>query len=551
MKRRAAFRKCLPIDIQRLWRFRKGFLATACAASVCVIAAAPAAGARPSAIDHTVLKAIRTEGLDRSDAMRIEAELTDRIGARLTGSPAFEQALAWAAMRLRAVGAPSVAVERWGPFGLAWTQLGASISVSSPMPFPIAGQVTPWSPGTSGAVEGPALLLPKIRSEAELAVWRGRLRGAVILYGAAPVVDPDHLPRLLVPDAAARRIYATTAERSRVQENIAAYRSLNVDERAYAFFKQEGAVAVLKAAGTGGVLRVDETATMGWRPYLPGHRQTIASAAIPTESYGRIARLLAAGAPVRVALNLRVTLGRPDAPGGNVVAEIKGTDPAVAGEIVMMGGHLDSWTAATGATDDGAAVAVMIEAMRILHAAGVHPRRTIRVGLWGGEEQGTLGSLAYVQRHLGRIDFPSSEGDDAVPRSFAMPTHIEPGPGAARIKAYFNMDKGAGALMGVATRGNETAAAAALGWMPVVRDLGFDTVTTKAEAQVDSDSFAKLGVPVFDFYQPPRDDERTHHTNLDTLERVRPADLAQAATVAATLLYLAAQDEAPTRGSVR
>jgi hypothetical protein len=396
-------------------------------------------------------------------------------------------------------------------------------------------------------VEGQAVLVPKARSEGELAVWHRRLRGAVVLYGAVPTINPDHVPSLVVPDAAARRTYATTEERSWVQENIAAYRGLNLDERVYAFFAREGAVAVLKAAGGEGVLRVDETVTMGWRPYLPGHRQPIPSAAIATEDYGRIARLAAVGTPVRIALNLHVALGRPDAPGSNVVVKIEGSDPRVAGEAVIVGGHLDSWTAATGATDDGAAVAVMIEAMRILRAANVHPRRTIRVGLWGGEEQGTLGSLAYVQRHLGHIDFPSSEGDSAVPRSFAIPSRVVAGPEAARIKAYFNMDKGAGALLGVATRGNQTASAAALGWMPFIRDLGFDTVTTRAESQVDSDSFAKLGIPVFDFYQPPRDDERTHHTNLDTVERVRPADLAQAATVVATLLYLSAQDEAPTR----
>jgi len=309
------------------------------------------------------------------------------------------------------------------------------------------------------------------------------------------------------------------------------------------FFADEHAIAVLRAGGSGGVLHDDTNVSLGWFVYRPEHKQAIPSAVITSESFGRMHRLVSHGVPVSLRVNISTKFFGEHEPGSNVIAEIPGTDPALKDQVVMVGSHLDCWIAGTGATDDGAGSIIALEAMRILRALNIQSRRTIRIGLWGGEEQGIFGSSGYVGSHYGTVSYSTKPEEQVVPqflRQQSGPVTLKPD--HAKFDAYFNTDNGGGKFLGIFAEGNAPVAAIFEQRVAPLSDLGFTTVTMRNTGSTDHVPFDQVGLPGFQFIQDPRDYEtRSAHSNLDTYEGLSEEDMKQAATVMAVFLYNTAQ----------
>jgi carboxypeptidase Q len=458
----------------------------------------------------------------------------------------------WTRQQLAAMGCSNAHLESWGDFGMAWTQQSASLMLVQPSASVFLAQATPWSPSTPGPVTAEVIQVHGVDKEEDLAHLRGKLKGKVILYGEAPEspeVDPDKVPAMNLFKQGNPAMFSFPIDKpDRLMPDF--YRRLfggnALQEKVSQFFADEGAVALLKPGGSGGILHDDTNYSMGWFVYRPEHKQPIPGEVISNEAYNRMDRLLSHSVPVTVTIDINTKFGDDHAQGYNTIAEIPGTDPRLKSEVVMVGGHLDSWIAGTGATDNGAGVIVAMEAMRILNALHVQPRRTIRIGLWSGEEQGLLGSTGYVEHHFASLH-TSQAGEDAVMPRMLRPTVAppDPKPEAAQLDAYFNMDSGTGRLIGVGTQGNQGAATIFAEWIKPLADLGVTTVSLQTDLGSDHDSFQAAGLPGFGFLQVGRDyDSRTHHTNLDTYEHLSEPELKQAAVVEAIFLYNTAMRDA-------
>jgi hypothetical protein len=322
--------------------------------------------------------------------------------------------------------------------------------------------------------------------------------------------------------------------------------SITFKEKVSQLFASEGALAVLVPGGSGGVLHDDTNSSLGWYVYRPEHKQPIAEEVIANEDWNRMERLLENHVPVAVAINIDTQFSGDHVQGYNTIAEIPGTDPKLKDEVVMVGGHLDSWIGGTGATDNGAGAIVAMEAMRILKALDVHPRRTIRIALWSGEEQGLFGSAGYVASHLATLHYSTAKEDADTPQFVKLivaPPTMKPE--AAKFDAYYNMDNGTGKLLGVYVEGNAAIAPIFAQWMQPLADLGMTTISMRNTGSTDHFSFQQAGLPGFQFIQDPRDYEsRTHHTNQDTYDHLSAPDLKQAAVIEAIFLYNTAQRDA-------
>jgi carboxypeptidase Q len=496
-------------------------------------------------LDLKTISRIRQEGLLHSHVMEYASALADGMGARLTGSPEFDHAALWAVAQLKAIGVTRAYEEAWGDFGMSWTQVGTSLWLTEPTTATFSAQATAWSPATPGEIQTSVVLVPELTDEASFAAWRGKLKGKVILYGTAPPVVGSPEAAVFQVDQAwldARKRYPLRS-RNANQENAEFIRMLNFDEKVCRFFAQEGAVAILRTRGEAATYVDDTSVTMGWFVYQPQHRQALPSAVIAPDAYGRMARLVARGVPVSVRLDIQTKFGSEHVQGMNVLGEIAGVDPRLKDQVVMMGGHLDSWGGATGAADDGAGVVIALEAIRILTSLGLKPRRTIRIGLWGGEEEGTYGSLGYVNTHLAALEYSKAPEMRELPPNFQTPIAITPKPDFANFDVYFNLDNGDGRLLGINAENSLEAAQLFTQWTTTVSDLGFTAVSLRHSEDTDHASFDMVGLPGFQFLQDPRQDSRTHHTNLDTYERLSEPDLKQAATVLAIFIWNAAQQD--------
>ncbi len=513
---------------------------------------ASAQGAQPAAetLDLTTIARIRDEGLTRSHVMEYASGLFDGVGARLTGSPEFERGAQWCITQLKTAGVTDAHTESWGDFGMAWTQIGTSLLLTAPSNATLLAQATPWSPPTKGEVTASVILVPELHSEADFAAWKGKLAGKVILYGDPPKIDPDVKPALATTDKAALdRLMAYPLDGkgsadyfARIQELI---KPLLFQEKVGRFFADEHAVAALRTNMHDSVMEDDTLSTFGWFVYQKEHRQTLPSAVVSADGYGRMARLVEHGVPVTVKLNIQSKFGADHVEGENVVGDVPGTDPALKDQVVMMGGHLDSWIAGTGATDNGAGTIIALEAMRILKTLGLQPRRTIRIGLWGGEEEGIFGSLGYVNSHLATVGFSTDPKMKDIPVFAQAPASITPKADASKFDVYFNIDNGGGRLLGIYAEDNLEAARLFKQWGEPVRDLGFEAVSLRGTASTDHVNFDMAGLPGFQFVQDRRDyGSRTHHTNLDTYERLSEPDLKQAATILAIFAWNASQRDA-------
>jgi carboxypeptidase Q len=515
-------------------------------------AAAPPQPATES-LDLDTITRIRDEGFNHSRIMEYSSGLFDGVGPRLTGSPDFAKAEQWSIEQLRRMGVSNAHTESWGDFGMGWQQIGTSVLMTAPSTATILAQATPWSPATSGETVAEIVAVPDLKEQKDFDQWKGKLTGKIVLYGDAPKINPNPSNPLEHDDQAKLdhfRSYPLDGDQedSYVLSGDAAYWEKKFKEDAFLekvarFFADEHAVAVLRPGGFNGLLHDDTSSSLGWFVYRPDHKQPIPSAVIASEAFGRMNRLAAHNVPVSVRLNIATRFTGDHEQGSDVVAEIPGTDPALKDQIVMLGGHLDSWIAGTGATDNGAGAIIALEALRILRALDIQPRRTVRIGLWGGEEQGIFGSAGYVGSHFGTLTYSSKPEEEVLPefvRQQTGPIGIKPE--HSKLDAYFNADNGTGKFLGIFTEGNAGAAAIFQQWAVPINDLGFTTVSPRNTGSTDHVSFDQVGLPAFQFIQDPRDYlTRSHHSNLDTYERLSEPDLKQAAVIMAIFVYNTAQ----------
>jgi hypothetical protein len=522
-------------------------------------AADPYAEVQPATetLDLDMYQRIRDEGLNHSHVMEFATALMDGIGPRLTGSPNAKKANEWTRDTLTKIGLENAHLEDWGEFGLGWQQLNTWARMVTPDTAVLIVQATPWSPSTSGPVTGDVVFV-SIQSEKDLDQYKGKLAGRIVLFGAmreVPPVDKALFERYTdkqLEDEAAFPVNANAngippEMQARMRERMERSRLIDKVAQFFADEKVAGVIEPSRGAssggGSGGVLFDDNGATLGRTPYIAEKRVKIPVVVAAIESYGRLYRLTQAHAPCSVELDVESKFTGEHEHAFNTVAEIPGSDPKLKEQVVMVGGHLDSWIAGTGATDNGAGSIVAMEAVRILQTLGVKPRRTIRIALWTGEEQGLFGSKGYATQHFGSAKTSTAPEQMQLPefmRRAAGPLEVKPE--QKLISAYFNVDNGSGKIRGIYTQGNGAIAPIFAQWIAPLKDLGVTTITLRNTGGTDHLSFDAVGIPGFQFIQDSLDYEtRTHHSNQDVFERLQAADLKQIATVEAIFLYNAAQ----------
>ena len=510
--------------------------------AVVTLAAALHASAQEK-VDLDMISKIRYEGFRNSKIMEIASGLMDQIGPRLTGSPNVKRANEWTRDKLKEFGLVNSHLEAWEPFGRGWANEYTNVRMVSPDVATLIAYSKAWTPGTDGAVRGKVMRV-NIRGPQDMAKYRGKLAGKILLVGDDPEVKPSIEPlseryneksladigNYQIPSERNLQQFAQFAQRARLQRQI------------NKFFDDEKALAIIdhsRGAIGGGTVFVQQGGS-----YKVGQTVGTPQITLATEHWTRIARILADKKDVEMELNVKNTFyDGPDAMTQNdTIAEIPGTDKK--DEVVMLGAHLDSWHAGTGATDNGAGTIVMMEAVRILKALDVKPRRTIRIGLWTGEEQGLLGSQWYVAHHFGsrpESKDPERKGDPTVIRREAGPMTIKPGE-QSKVSVYFNVDNGTGKIRGVYLQENAAVEPIFEAWMKPFHDLGMDTLTMRNTGGTDHLSFDAAGIPGFQFIQDPVEyDTRPHHSNMDVYDRLQPEDLKQMAVIVASFVYMAAQ----------
>jgi hypothetical protein len=502
-------------------------------------AACAARAAEP--VDLGMVTRIRAEGFERSQVMDTLFQLTDVLGPRLTGSPQARQASEWTRQRLADWGFANAHLEGF-PFGRGWSFSRASVRMVAPREVPLAALPKAWTPGTEGPVRGPILTV-KLDKEEDFAQYKGKLAGKILLLEETP--RPERRPQRSDDDEAPVHRFSPTEladlekfEASDRSEDWhpRAIRRIRMQKALNEFLTAEGALATISVSGRGnGLLRV-----MGGGSWVPGENVGVPALVMAREPFAQLQRLLRAGKPVELEVDVAARFHDEDGKLYDTLAEIPGS--GVNPEVVMVGAHLDSWHTGTGATDNAVGCAVVMEAARILKALGVKPRRTIRVALWTGEEQGLLGSVAYVKAHFATRPPNTDPKQKGLPEDLKDETWpITPLPEHARLAAYFNIDNGGGKVRGIYAEGNTAAKPIFEAWLEPLHDLGADTVTLRATGSTDHVSFDRVGLPGFQFIQDELDYEnRTHHTNLDVYDRVPEKDVKQAAVVLATFLYEAA-----------
>jgi hypothetical protein len=512
-------------------------------ASLClalVLLLCPVLALAEEPVDLEMVSRIRDEGFRHSQVMATVRHLTDEIGTRVTGSPGMKAANDWTRQQLADWGLQNAHLEAY-PFGRGWTSSRSLVQVVKPYEVTLAALAKAWTPGTQGGpVRGP-LMIATYSSEEDFEKYRGKLAGKILLVGK---------PRDLVKEA--REIHERRYNREALDElalypvpdeeeegaPVSDYRKRTKLRAAFdRFAAEEKALATIDdSSNDWGIVRASRGGSE--KDEAP---RGLPSVVVSAEEYNRLYRLVEAGRKAEVEVDVRARFLTDDLNAYNTIAEIPGT--SAQDEVVLVGAHLDSWHGGTGATDNAAGSAIVMEAVRILKALGVKPQRTIRIALWSGEEQGLYGSQAYVSQHLGSRPKPK---DPAVAEmsEFEWPSSVGPfktKPEYAKLSAYFNMDNGGGKVRGI--YGQENAAVIPIfeAWMHPLRDLGATVVTMQPTDATDHIPFDAAGIPAFQFIQDELDySGRTHHTNMDVVDHLEADDLKQASVVVATFLYQAA-----------
>jgi carboxypeptidase Q len=498
-------------------------------------------------LDLTMYQRIREEGLNHSHIMEYASALMDGIGPRLTGSPNLQRANEWTRAQLAAMGCSNAHLEDWGEFGMGWRQLNTWVRMSSPDTAVFIAQAAPWSPATHGPLSGSAIWV-NAENEKDLEKYKGKLEGKIVFFGEMRDVKPVDKALFERYDDTQLKDLSEYQVRVGAREEFLQRFVQRAQFRAKAaqFFVEEHAAAVVLPSrdgrnngGSGGTIFDDSSAGLSWFSYQREHAQQLPVVVMAIENYGRVYRLLKANVPVTVEMDVETEFIGDHQHGFDTIAEIPGVDPKLKDEVVMVGGHLDSWASATGATDNGAGTVVAMEVMRILNALHVQPRRTIRVGLWTGEEEGLFGSEGYVKQHFGFVPLSTAPDQVNLPDFLRKPAGpLELKPEQQKISGYFNLDNGTGKIRGIYLQENAAVRPIFAQWMAPLQDLGVTTITMRNTGGTDHESFDAVGIPGFQFIQDMLDyGSRTHHSNMDTYERLQPDDLAQAATVEAIFVY--------------
>jgi len=490
-------------------------------------------------VDLETISGIRAEGFRNSKVMDFATGLMDSIGERLTGSPNMKRANEWTRDQLSAMGLSNSHLESWGPFGRGWANQYVNARMTSPDIVPLIVYSKAWTPGTNGVVTGKCIRV-EIQDKKDFDKYRGKLAGMIVIYGPDADLKPiteAPFKRLSDDDLAKIGEYQIPSERPMFRMADFVKRQQFTKE-VNQFFAEEKVLAVIdhsRGTAGGGTVFVQSGGS-----YKTGETTTVPQLTMATEHWSRIARLLQQKKDVTLELNVVNNFYDDDPMQYDTIAEIPGTDKK--DEVVMLGAHLDSWHAGTGATDNGAGTIVMMEAVRILKALDIKPRRTIRIGLWSGEEEGLLGSQGYVEKHFGsrpHMDDPAMKDMPTLLRREAGPVTVKPE--QAKISAYFNVDNGTGRIRGVYLQENEAVAPIFEAWMKPFTDLGMTTLTMRNTGGTDHQSFDAVGIPGFQFIQDPLEYEtRTHHSNMDVYDRLQSDDLKQIAVIVASFVYDAA-----------
>ena len=477
-----------------------------------------ARGASAERVDETVIAAIKLEGFQHSQVMETLSWLSDVYGPRLTGSDNLRRAGEWARDRMKTWGLGNAALEPYAMSFRGWTLERFSLDMIEPQYMRIYGYPLAWSPPLAAPLIATPIVV-EVKSKGDFDKYRGKLRGAVVMNGRPADADMSFTPEAVRLDEAALAKQSgaiNPGKPASLQEEDEEFtKQLDTQVEILKFFASEGVAALVTASSIREDVRVSGYYDHKWHAPFP-------SFVFSREHYGRLIRMLDKKIPVKLSLSLSSRF-TDNVEGFNVVAEIPGSDPQLRNQVVMLGGHLDSWHTGTGATDNGAGCAAAMEAVRILQSIGVKPRRTIRVALWSGEEQDYFGSRGYVAKHFGN------------------PATAERKPEHATLAAYFNLDNGAGRIRGINLQGNEAARPIFDEWLRPFAYLGATTVTTLNTGGTDHVLFNAVGLPGFQFIQDPLNYEsRAHHSSLDVYEEAPPDDLKQASVILASFVYHAA-----------
>lgn len=481
--------------------------------------------------DLSVVHKIRDQAFNHSEIMETLFYLTDVNGPRVTNSNGFRAAADWAVKRLEGYGLVNVKQEPWGAFGRSWNFTHYEGHMLEPQYSPLIGFPLAWTPGTNGAVSGDAMLAV-LSTQADLDKYKGQLRGKMVLTMAPKEIEMSTTPwahRLTDEEIAGRGLFTPGPGGGRggrggrgnaPPADPAAARRFR--ERMIQFLIDEKPAVVVQYNPT---QEFGDVFGTSFGSYKAGDPVPPPAVVISTEQYNRIARLLQHKMPVKLEFDIRATMGTQEEQSFNIVGEIPGTGPHK-DEIVMLGGHFDSWHGGTGATDNGTGSSVAIEAVRILKAINMPMDRTVRIALWSGEEEGLLGSIAYVKNH------------------FADRADMKLKPEYAKLSAYYNDDSGSGRFRGIGTQGNDMVAPIFEAWLKPFHDLGAAAVTGESQAPnrppggTDHTSFDYAGLPGFGFMQDPLEyGTRTHHSNMDVYDRVQKGDVMEAAAIEASFVY--------------
>jgi carboxypeptidase Q len=474
--------------------------------------------------DLNIVNKIRQEGLQNSKVMEIAFYLTDVSGPRLTASPAYLKAANWTKDKLTSWGLTNAVVEPWGEFGKGWQQDRSYVAMTKPYYQPFIAMPKAWTKGTPGNTTMKSeVILITAKDSAGLQQYVGKLANKIVMTSNSDTLRPSFRPD-------ARRWEDTTLEkmasavpqqtaarggRGNASPEFMAMQAYNRTLNALMLKEKPALILSMNARGNNGTLFVSSGGQ-----YQKDAPEAPASVVISSDEYLRLQRLINAGIKVELEADIKTKFFTSDLKGYNVIAEIPGTDPVLKNEIVMLGAHLDSWHGSTGATDNASGCAVMMEAVRILKALDIKPRRTIRIALWGGEEQGLHGSRNYVKNHIGD------------------PATMELKPAQEKISAYYNLDNGTGRIRGVYLQGNAGVSSIFSQWLQPFNDLDAKTITLSNTGGTDHLSFDAVGIPGFQFIQDPIEySTRTHHTNMDSYDHLVPEDLKQASVIVASFVY--------------
>jgi carboxypeptidase Q len=502
---------------------------------------------RPDRADTRIVNRIWEEGVNRSQIMATLSYLTDVIGPRIPGSPAMTKAYNWTSAKFKEWGLENIAVEPCGEFGPGWSNEYVSVHLTAPAYQPILAYPVPWTLGTKGKITGQPLMAI-IRTKADMEKYKGKLKDAIVFTQQPKKTHPSFEPSAKrYSDADLKELTETPIPAKPKIEGGARGGDLKWEDLVEFFRTEDVGVLVESSSGRSdyGTVHVDAYRGNGKDHLTPNQSPRIIMAA---EHYARICRIMDLKVPVTVEIEIRNRFYDKDREGYNVVAEIPGTDKK--DELVMLGGHLDSWASGTGAVDNGAGSSVVMEAMRILKALGVKPRRTIRAALWTGEEEGFYGSRGYVFKHFGDTDKKTlaQPNWDAYERNWRSPLgdskKLMAKPDYYKISGYFNYDNGSGRIRGIYIQENFEVRPIFEEWMKPLRDLGMTTIALQPTEGTDHLPFDYIGIPGFQFIQDPLDYfPGLHHTNQDIYDHCVAEDLVQSAIVMAAFVYQTAMRE--------